>query len=171
MRVEHEELKILLLAHFETFSVKLSGHTCKVKGELDSFLKQLSKTYDVGSLGSWFAWNYVAFQFEYYRTLKTKMDGKYPANWIFGKKAVERWLNRDMETWSFHVQNFLYEAEIDPPEDFCEVTSTDMFEVERKRYLNTDTGLAHCLQFARPSSKSPSCIICRNKKDCWLLWK
>lgn len=164
-------LQDLLYKYFDLFSQKLSGRTCQVRTEITSFLKLLSKQEDLQSLGDWFAWNYVAFQFEYYSSLKTKMDGKYPANWIFGKKALERWNNKNEDHWLYYVQIFLSNCGIEKPVEFCSLDIETRFEQERKRFFNTDLGLIHCLQFSRYSAKSPSCMICENRKDCKVLWK
>lgn len=163
-------LQLKLQECFDFFSIKLSGHSCLIKNEIKSFQKLLSKKYDIKTLGDWFCWNYVAFQFEYYSGLRTKMKGKYPANWIFGKKALDRWENKN-ENWQYFVQKFLSEFEITLPVEYYQDDVDGMFEQERKRFFNTDRGLLHCLQFARYSEKSVSCLICKNKKDCKELWK
>lgn len=159
-----------LYSNYDLLSRKLSGSTCQVKNEITNFLKLLSKQQNLTQLGEWFCWYYVAFQFEYYHSLKTRMDGRYPANWIFGPKALKRWNERDQEYWFYHVQQFLNNAEIEQPIEFCSSDLETRFEQERKRFFNTDLGLVHCLQFARYSVQSPSCLICKNKKDCKKLW-
>jgi len=164
-------LEELLYNNFDLFSKKLSGRTCKVKNEITRFIELLSKQADINSLGEWFAWYYVAYQFEYYSKLKVLMEGSYPANWIFGKKALTRWNNRDETFWLYHVVCFLQVCEIESPVSFCSQDMGDRFERERKRYFNTDMGLLHCSQFAKYASNSPTCMICKNKKDCQELWK
>lgn len=165
-----EELYNQLLEGFEFFSIKLTGHVCTVKLEIENFLKQLSKQQDLQSLGNWFCWHYVAFQFEYYSTLETKMNGKYPANWIFGKKAFSRWEQRG-DNWLYFTQKFLTDHDIVLPVQYCQGNLETKFEQERKKFLNTDRGLYHCLQFSRYSVRSATCLICNNKKDCKELWK
>ena len=163
-------LKDRLLEYFEFFSLKFSGGTCKVKTEVDRFLVLLSKQQDIKALGDWFAWWYVAFQFEYWVSLKTQMDGRYPANWIFGQKALKRWNDRDQGNWQFYVQSFLNRTAIEQPQEFLSSDVETGFEGERKRFFNTDLGLLHCQQWARYSASSPSCMVCKNKKECKKLW-
>ena len=166
-----EDLAGKLKDCFEFFSVKLSGNCCLVKGEIKNFLKLLSKQQDLNSLGDWFCWNYVAFQFEYYSSLRTQMMGKYPANWIFGPKALQRWNERNSEYWLYQVGKFMQECEIQVPVNYFSSNLENRFEEERRRFLNSPMGLLHCQQFSRFSDKSPTCMICKNKGSCKELWK
>ena len=163
-------LEVYLQECFDFFSIKLSGNVCRVKTEITGFEKLLAKQQDLEPLGEWFCWNYVAFQFEYYAGLKTQMNGRYPANWIFGKKALERWNSRG-ENWQYFVQKFLTDHDIQLPIQYHQENLETWFEEQRRKFLNTDRGLYHCLQFARYSAKSATCLICNNKKDCKELWK
>ena len=160
-----------LLDNYEIFSIKLTGGPCLHKGvEIPNFLKTLSKYQDVKGCGEWFSWYYVAFQFQYWYPLKTRMNGRIPLNWIFGSKALQRWLNKTDE-WFYFTQKFIHESEIIRPVEFESTNIEDIFEKERQRHFNTEFGLFHCSQFAKYSESSPSCLICKNKKDCRMIWK
>ena len=160
-----------LLENYENFSTKLTGGPCLQKGtEIPNFLKSLSKYQDTKSCGDWFAWYYVAFQFQYWYPLKTRMNGRIPLNWVFGTKALQRWLNRN-EEWFYFTQKFIHDSEIVRPVEFENRDMEDIFEAERQRYFNTDLGFLHCSQSAKYDDQSPSCLICRHKKACKGLWK
>lgn len=161
----------LLYKYYELFSLRFTKSTCLVKNEIKNFLTKLSKQQDLKCLGDWFCWNYVAFQFEYLVTLNKQMEGRIPANWIFGPKALERWNNRNNEYWMYHVQTFLTSNNVVKPVEFVSIDAEKQYEQERRRFFNTDLGLFHCQQFAKFSAKSPSCMICKNKKTCKEIWK
>lgn len=161
----------LLMKYFEIFSQKFSGYTCLVKNEIQNFQKLLSKQQDIKALDDWFCWNYVAYQFEYFVGENQTMDGKYPANWIFGPKALKRWNMKSNEHWMYHVQVFLDKYEIQKPITYFSNDMEKQYEQERRRFFNTDYGLFHCQEFAKFFDSSPSCMICKNKNACKKLWK
>ena len=169
---KHKEYLIeKLKGCFEFFSYRFCGSCCLVKQEIDKFLVTLSKEQDLEALGDWFCWNYVAFQFSYYSSIRTRMDGRYPANWIFGPKALQRWNERNQEYWLYQVGKFMQECDIQIPVDYFSSNLENQFEQERKRFFNSSLGLLHCQQFSRFSEASPTCMICKHKKDCNKLWK
>jgi hypothetical protein len=155
-----------LVSIFSFFSQKITGQESIVEDRLlENFLKILSLKYDPQTLGDWFAWNYVAFQFAFWYDKKTRLNGKIPPNWVFGTKALERWTQRE-RNWSYFTNLFLSKLEIVSPVEYFGKDMVGVFEQERKRFLNSEIGFLHCQASSVFSKKSPSCIICKYKKDC-----
>lgn len=151
---------------FLFFSKKITGYESQIEGKtLDNFIKLLSTKYDLNTLGEWFVWHYVAFQFAYWYDKQTRMEGRIPFNWIFGPKSFRRWIDKN-EDWLYFTNLFLNKTEVKKPIEFYQQNMLKIFEDERKRYINTNMGYIHCQNTAQYSPKSPSCIICKYRKEC-----
>lgn len=150
----------------------------KVNGKLpkisDTQIKSIEKFYiQVGkelnvSENWWF--EYLCYQFEYFCEKDTRFGkGKILPNWIFGKEAYKRWENRDDRFWMYWVDMFVTKYEINRPKNFTRVSYSDIVsfkERERRRFFNTEKGLAHCLENYLYDAKGETCRICKFKKNC-----
>lgn len=156
-----------LINIFHFFIRKLTGNSApKVEEKLiDSFLEKVYKIYDPESLGDWWAWSYVSFQFAYWSGKKTRFNGHIPANWIFGNKSLERWINRP-DSWLYYTNLFLSKYEIERPVEYYKGSMNSIFEIERKRFHNTWQGYVNCMSFSKYSPKSISCLTCKYRSKC-----
>jgi len=116
----------------------------------------------------WF--DYLCYQFEYFCEKDTQFGkGKILPNWVFGKRAYERWLGRDDEFWLHWVDKFIekYNIERVRVEVGVDKDSIEIFrENERKRFFNSDNGLLHCKTLNLFNLKSKSCRICKFNNIC-----
>ncbi len=116
----------------------------------------------------WF--DYFCFQFEYFCEKDTQFGkGKILPNWVFGKQAYERWVNRDDEFWVYWVDKFIEKYKIERPKIEVGVSrkSIEIFrENERKRFFNSDYGLLHCKTNNLFNLESKLCRICKFNSIC-----
>src|SRR5437868_6371279 len=65
----------------------------------DSFLKIIDKKYTLESVGTQFLWEYFLFQFNYWHdlTFENSFSGDVQLAWVIGKKAFQRWDERNRE--------------------------------------------------------------------------
>lgn len=161
------ESKLIDIFHF--FIRRLTGSTNPNLTEKTVliFLQKISKVYDLESLGDWWCWWYISFQFAYWSNKKTRFNGNIPQNWIFGDKAIERW-NSKPDSWWFYTNQFLQKYEIEEPVEYCKSSTKEIYEVERRRFHNTIEGFMNCQSFAKYSRKSLSCATCKFKEKCKL---
>lgn len=168
----------VLIDSYEFFASQLyqkNTYLIESKSEevADKFVQQLSKKYHISSLGEDFLWNYLTFQFTYWDgvTLKS-FDRKMKFSFIFGKKACERFLERDSDFDWQYLNNKI--ATICSKNDFRKLIKTKEVEeafdseaIYRRRFLNKEDGLSHCLLYTSLFNPlDPCCQICNNTKDC-----
>lgn len=163
-----ESLQNTLQRNFCYMSRSLSGVESAVSDKaMSAFIRKLKKTSDVRLLGDWFAWYYVAYQFMWWsdKVRLSRSNGKYPATWIFGDKAIERWNQRN-DSWQYWTDKFVEEHELTRPVEYCKADVEGLWEGERKRFYNTDLGFLTCQASSLYEEKSPTCITCKNRSLC-----
>lgn len=178
---------MLTVAHLEAFYNHFYQHKYKVPdyklrqtkttlSVCNSFLKIVDTKYSLHAVGEDFLWDYFIFQFQYWHTatLENNYSDKIIIAWIVGKKAFERWEERDREKdWMIDKaaiinlygldKNSLYTKR----EQVIQMNNYDSSAPIRKKYLNTDEGFALCVQFTTLFNPSDfSCIRCKNRVDC-----
>jgi len=139
----------------------------------DKFIEVLTKKYHISSLGEDFLWNYLIYQFSYWDgVILQSFDKKFKFSFIFGKKSYERYFERNIEyDWqllSNKINTLLSKK------DFLKIISkqkeAETFNSEsiyRRRFLNKEDGLSHCLLYTSLFNPlDPCCQICNNTKDC-----
>lgn len=139
----------------------------------EKFIQQLSKKYHISSLGEDFLWNYLVFQFTYWDgVVLQSFDKKFKFSFVFGKKAYERFFDRDSDFDWQYLNNKI--ATVCSKSSFRKLIKTkelqEVFNSEsiyRRRFLNKEDGLSHCLLYTSLFNPSdPCCQICDNTKDC-----
>jgi hypothetical protein len=145
----------------------------------NSFLQIVDKKYSLHCVGETFLWEYFLFQFQYWHDLipENIFSDKIMFKWIVGKKAFERWENRDRE-FDWFIENYpiinLYGVQKKDLFTFHEqqikVNTKKRFDASkriRKEYLNTEKGFAICIEMTSLFDPSDtSCIKCQNRVDC-----
>lgn len=139
----------------------------------DKFIEVLIKKYHISSLGEDFLWNYLIYQFSYWDgVILQSFDKKFKFSFIFGKKSYERYFERNQEyDWQL-LSNKI--TSLLSKKDFLKIISkgkeTEVFNSEliyRRRFLNKEDGLSHCLLYTSLFNPlDPCCQICNNTKDC-----
>lgn len=139
----------------------------------DKFIEALAKKYHISSLGEDFLWNYLIYQFSYWDgVILQSFDKKFKFSFIFGKKSYERYFERNQEyDWQL-LSNKI--TSLLSKKDFLKIISkkkeTEAFNSEsiyRRRFLNKEDGLSHCLLYTSLFNPlDPCCQICNNTKDC-----
>lgn len=144
----------------------------------NTFLEIIDKEYSLQSVGESFLWDYFIFQFQYWEdlTFDNKFTDKIVIAWIVGKKAFNRWKERDREfDWQIEkaaiIEKYgLQKNSLIGPKIVEEVDSGHRFfasSLIRKQYLNTPPGFAMCVEFTTLFDPADmSCIRCNNRADC-----
>ncbi len=164
-----------VIKYYQHFYIKKYGNdsyvfkpSTKALVQIEAFLINLHSEYKLETLGPVFLSRYFSFQFKRIEGQNFKRfssvkgdDGKVQIYDIIGKKAYEYWINRDKE-FDFTMKlnlNLIINKHID--------TLSKAEEIEKKRFFNTDTGIANCLmRTTLYNHKSTSCILCIHKLDC-----
>lgn len=181
--MESENLKNKLFLAFEFFNVSLSNDKnfifkphSRERKLIENFTNFLIGEYH-GSIGEEWLYRYFVFQYEYWRTKKTRLGstGLAQIAWIIGKDAYSRWEKRQTYFWYFCQQNFL---KFNSAVNFTNFSyyinkhekkkiNQNIEDIERKRYLNTQQGLIHCLSYTNLfNPNSEFCIKCNNSVIC-----
>lgn len=155
----------------------------------NSFLKLVDKKYSLQSVGYDFLYDYFLFQFQYWHdlTLENKFSEKIVIAWIVGKKAFERWEERNQEfDWQMETYPIVNTYELDkkdvltlckPYEEPIQIQKSksvpyDSSKRIRKQFLNTQKGFATCVEFTTLFDPADvSCIKCAYRTDCKELLK
>lgn len=144
----------------------------------ESFLKIIDSNYSLVSIGNTFLWEYFLFQFQYWHELELKnsFHDKVPIAWIVGKKAFQRWIDRNKDyDWQIETypivkayslnKNDLIDKEQEKPKN--KSVLFDSSKAIRKRFLNTKEGFAICVQQTTLFDPSDtSCIRCNSRSEC-----
>jgi len=183
------EKQLILL--FEYFISKVSGYQnfeaklhAREKVAVSNFAYFLMGRYGEGSIGPYLLYHYFVFQFEYWRTKKTREgEGRAQIRWVVGEKAFNRWLRKDSDYWYFCTEGLLKKhvdikysdvigllGKTEIGFDYVEVKMYE--EVEKQRYFNTTKGFMHdILNTTLYNHKSELCLGCKNKESCKELLK
>lgn len=149
----------------------------------ESFLKIADKEYNLHCVGKTFLWDYFLFQFNYWDELEleNKFSDKIVIAWIVGKKAFERWKERDREyDWQLETSPIIGKYQLDQKYLFLVWESLEKPQSQssisvpfdsskriRKEHLNTENGFATCILLTTLfDPKDLSCIKCKSRSDC-----
>lgn len=129
------------------------------------FNNALKKFYDIESLDQWFYWHYFLFQFTYWSGKKTRFEGAIPLNWILGKEAVKKWLNKP-ENWDYWCFEFLKKRQLELPVVFNKCNLKEIESMDRRRYYGQEQGFLLCQELDLYNPKHKDCILCKFRKKC-----
>ena len=138
---------------------------------IENFIKLVNEKVGSESIDETFFWNFTLFQFEFFNGSNGKSDVDIQVNWIYGKKAFERWLKRDMIHWEYFVDNFKKEFNIKTPIKLTiniEEGAEYRRNIERKRFYNTEEGFYYCQMMILFDEDNDICKECKFLKDCRL---
>ncbi len=156
---------------YKTVYIKINNNPPKFN---KSHEKSVKKFFDfigngIGHYHNWW-FEFICFQFEYYCEKDTKFGkGKILSNWVFGKQAYERWINKNDEYWLHWVYKFIEKYEIQEPKFNNYITNEEIKDyknLERKRFFNSDRGFIHCSENNLFDINSNLCKICKYKNIC-----
>lgn len=118
------------------------------------------------SIGEDWLFEYLTFQFNKFHSAETKM--KLQLNWIYGKKALEKYKIRNDES-SFFNQRFRQDFNI-RRRDLFRTSNEPLSSVykhrERNRYIQSTEKLLHCIELRLYDEKTADCKFCKNRKYC-----
>lgn len=137
---------------------------------LDGFIDILDEKVGLPSIGTSYIRDYFIFQFNYWIDKNTRFGSTIMPNWILGKAAFQRWMDKN-EHWKYFNSLFIKKYRIIFDRNFTRVDLEDVEELERKRFHNQDEGLIHCRDFSSYNKYSTYCKTCRFRRDCYLLEK
>lgn len=152
------------------YSYKLDSTRARVK--INNYLKRLSKTYPIQSLGISFFYSYFCFAFEFWSNKTTKR--RITLDWIIGKKMIDRWISRSSHSNYFSGKfvkeydidlNHVIESLVDQQEIQRGIDPAE--ELEKTRHGKSEVQLLHCLHFTTLyNHKSIHCISCKQRDTC-----
>lgn len=148
-------------------------NTPKVYSMLTSFLELLAERYgSVERLGENFLWQYLVFQFRYWRDIEEVRSKKIDLSYVIGKKALQRYLERDQEfDWQIGRDGIAYDRNdfkerIGYKEEKIE-TDFDSDDIYREQYFNQELGLSNCIvSTTLYNGNSEFCKKCNYVDDC-----
>lgn len=141
---------------------------------ISSFIELLDKKYKIQSIGREFLIKYFLFQFNYWYELDiNSFNKRVNIQYIIGKKAFKRWIDRDVSyDWSI-LQSFVIPTlniqSIPLPKLYEKVYErlSKSEEVEKKRWINTTRGFLNCIENTTLYKKnSGECLVCKFKVEC-----
>jgi len=145
---------------------------------ISNFLSKLDKQYGLESIGKKFIFEYLVWQFDYWKDKDFKSMKGIPLNWVLGDKAVERWEKKEnFEGQWFHI--FTWATSLGVKwEEFEDCYKSDLIglrefeEDEKIRFWGSEQGLGNCINSTTLfNPKSKWCNICVFGSDCKELLK
>jgi len=157
------------------YELKYSDKSLKVSEKFLSLFIDLMPHADTTNL-----WNYCMWQFDRWEDVdfKNQYSDRIQFDWIFGVKAFDLFCTRDkkmdwifkdskkLKKYNFNRDHIRQKALLRVSEGF------DYEEVLKQSYLNTETGLADCIDndiFWKPDSNI--CAQCKYIKQCITILK
>lgn len=141
------------------------------------FLQELQKHYHLDQLGEDFLWNYFIFQFNFWKTAKLKRNVEIDISFVIGKKALNRYLNRDQQ-YDWQILNDKRNYDQKEFQDIIGLKKKenqslnfeeeiDIDDLYRRKYFNTQEGFDHCMENTLLySQKSSFCNRCEKSQIC-----
>lgn len=187
------ECKTLCIDIYQDFFREIAmsyNYVCKLgeieKKVMETYLNYLDKIYGFGQINAMFLLNYIEYQFYYWHEFDDYRfgKGKIPINWVFGKKAFERYESIKDTDWNNFKFKRLEKLDIgakilvkynvlgstgDFRRDFNEmvVSSNPVEEMEKERFHNTEQGFEWCkIQTTLYNHKSHNCVVCDFREEC-----
>jgi len=144
----------------------------KNEKKINSFFKHLYKKIPKHSVGKNLLLKFTFFQYDYYLDLDPSLYGKkrnYNFEWIYGKKSVERFFNRDIN-FDYKIGRFTSSILNINQTIFLDNADDDLFIYEekiRKDFFGSNKGFFNCLaKEVYYNKKSKYCSSCLNSNKC-----
>lgn len=125
------------------------------------------------NIGEYFLKNYFEFQFNFLFQREKFGKGNVMLNWVIGKKAIDRWHNRNKFKFKYHILYGLKRAvyinnnKLNNEWKNSLLKINDNEEEHKARYINTNRGFAWCYaNTTLYNHKSLNCAICVNMGIC-----
>jgi hypothetical protein len=138
-----------------------------------SFFSSLEKKYFLSSLGQDFLWQYVIFQFDYWSKLTLRsFDRRMKFSFIFGKKALARYLERDQEyDWQWMEGKIAHTLSLKEYKDTFEEKTLHKASIidtsYRKRFFELEDNIAYCLLYTSLYDPNDTCCnMCHQIDNC-----
>lgn len=153
-------------------------YTARSQRICETFLKILSKHYQIESLGLDFLTTYCTYQFNYWKDLTISSYNKQmDISYILGQKAFKRFTDRDQDfDWQTTQQSRTYSTkELKKSVNLHSDNQSSRYdpdEIYRQQHLNEEIGLSNCITFTSLySEKSKACQQCQFQQECQLTQK
>lgn len=171
-----------LLKGFNYFYNNLYGtrttYTPKIHSMLEAFMNLLTERYgSLERLGENFLWQYYVFQFKYWKNIEEVRSKRIDLSYVIGKRALERYLERDQEfDWQIGQDSNAYDRndfrETIGYQEKVESVIFDSDDIYREQYFNQELGLSNCIvSTTLYNGKSEFCKKCNYVEDCKLVQK
>lgn len=128
------------------------------------FIENISDFVDLKSIGFDWIWDYIVYQFEYWSSKKTPI-GTFNQSWVFGKKAIDRWKNKN-NSWQFFNQKFLNSYGIEKPIHYFSAALKEKWEEVRAINFGTPQGFINCQLDSIFDNESKYCKVCVYAEIC-----
>ena len=151
---------------------------------LINFTNWLDKKYKMQSIGVPILLKYFLFQFNYWHQKETRFQGKVMLGWVIGPKAIERWVDIEDRGKIDFLVNVYFTKKKDVSytsilnhfqpriSSYNAIVLSDVEELEKKRYFNTDRGFISCIESTTLyNGRSIYCLQCKFRSDCLSLLK
>lgn len=175
-----EEQKEIIREFYEYFNSKLTGNPrfdFKLRQNeitiIDNFFKLLIKQgYIIDSFGKEFWFNFISFQFEYWRTKNTFLGkNKIYFQWIIGEGAWNRFLTRNVDYIYFCEVGFnkffnIIKEDLIPTKNEKQQYKFNFGE-EIKSFFNEEEKLGGCYLYSNLYNRdNKECESCKEKINC-----
>lgn len=160
----------ILRQQYYYFYRKVFGRRYQFKERDEKAIKNFSslllEQYGDG-IGEEWIFNYLTFQFNKYSDADTKMNVQ--LHWIYGKKALQMWRDRNMEHHEYFDNEFREKYNI-KKKDIIEQQNVDISRDyqtrERNRFSDFERRLLHCSELHLYDESSADCMFCKNNNIC-----
>lgn len=143
------------------------------KTQLNKFINDFKL--ETGALDFDLLFRYIAFQFNYWSTLDYTSRSGIEVNWIFGKKAIDRWKKKPLGYYFYVDRDFIQKYKIKEKElkllferiEKNPVGLKDWEENIKKKHFNTELGFSYCIDnTSLYNTESSLCLSCNNSESC-----
>jgi len=133
---------------------------------IENFLKMINDLFGNESL-----FDYLCFAFMKYEGLDTNQGkNNIKSMWVFGSKMFKTYQERDREKSTYWVgimmKNYRIKKSDLIREEKIEINIEELNSRERKRFVNKERQLIHCIENSLYNENNADCIICVEKKIC-----
>ena len=130
-----------------------------------SFCRQMDKIYGESISSDWL-FDYLTFQFEKFTGDKVKMQVQ--MNWVFGKKAIAKWQQRNVDHVDHFLSLFREKHNLKRSDLIKAVTnvSDEYKSRERNRFKDRFMRVVHCTELNLFDETHADCKYCFMKNKC-----